>query len=259
MVAFDIASIIAEFVEDISCTSLELPHMTTGQRKSAKKMLEKHPDLRCESYGFGAERQLHLFKKCISAAQPKEDDDDMVALDKSNVFPDAPKLVLPLLREELRVRNTFIHMEIPSSPCKRAVQSMPHGMFRQCLSAEVSEGTMGYDTPSTACDESPVAELEPDLQFMVCPLEEARARPDGTLATAPCEAENDAPEERFKPGALVVVEGLLKAPAFNGRSAVVQGWDAAAGRYSILVSCTGCCQQAKVKEENLRMVLPAAR
>lgn len=62
-VAFDVEAAIAEFVADPSLTSLALPHMTTGQRKSAKKIAELHAELTCESFGFGQERQLHLSKK----------------------------------------------------------------------------------------------------------------------------------------------------------------------------------------------------
>jgi hypothetical protein len=56
------------------------------------------------------------------------------------------------------------------------------------------------------------------------------------------------------PGALVVVEGLVKLPAFNGQSAIVQGWDESTGRYNIVVASADSCQQAKIKRENLRLV-----
>lgn len=60
---FDIEVAIANFLADETSSSLELPHMTTGQRKQTKKAVDRHPGLTCESYGFGQERQLHLFKK----------------------------------------------------------------------------------------------------------------------------------------------------------------------------------------------------
>jgi len=58
----DLEALVSEFLADGSRTSLELPHMTTGQRKRTKRLVEQHPGLRCESFGFGQERQLHLFK-----------------------------------------------------------------------------------------------------------------------------------------------------------------------------------------------------
>lgn len=54
------------FVADASCTSLQLPHMTTGQRKRARKLGEAVPGVVCESFGFGPERRLYLLKKGAS-------------------------------------------------------------------------------------------------------------------------------------------------------------------------------------------------
>jgi len=65
----DLEAIVSEFLGDASRTALELPHMTTGQRKKAKRLVEQHPGLRCESFGFGQERQLHLFKPSHEAAR----------------------------------------------------------------------------------------------------------------------------------------------------------------------------------------------
>merc|ERR1719424_2660549 len=82
---------------------------------------------------------------------------------------------------------------------------------------------------------------EPDAEFMASPLVvEAEADQRWALSI----------------GALVVVEGLEKCPAFNGRSAVVQGWDEATSRSNILLACPEGSQQAKIKEENMRVVLP---
>jgi len=64
MADFDVAKVIEEFLADPTRNSLELPHMTTGQRRNARKLAEARPEqLKCESYGFGQERQLHLFKR----------------------------------------------------------------------------------------------------------------------------------------------------------------------------------------------------
>jgi hypothetical protein len=57
-------------------------------------------------------------------------------------------------------------------------------------------------------------------------------------------------------GTQVVIDGLTKAPAFNGRSGVVQSFDAQSGRYNLqLLMESGGYQLAKVKLENLRWTL----
>jgi len=244
MVAFDVAAAIAEFIADSERTSLELPHMTTGQRKSTKKLLEQYPELRSESFGFGAERQLHIFKKsatdisqshdCVAASPERSTDASTrgSSLQASPMTSDAD-MSLPIMHGELMVRNTFIHMESPPAD-ERAVQSMPHGMFRRCILSECSKEV----------EVTPVASI---------PSAEPEAEP--TVPSTDDEAEEVAPLE-LCPGALVVVEGLVKLPAFNGRSAVVQSFDEETGRYNILIASSGNCQQAKIKKENLRVVLP---
>lgn len=228
MVAFDIDTAIAEFLADPSRSSLNLAHMTTGQRKNVKKLVAQYPELHCESYGFGAERELHLFKKGADEGPQKL---NATAVKSIN------SVVTNLEPVELQVRNTFIHME--STPVDdRAVQSMPHGMFRQCILSEAAEKESAEDDatcipefPTTPSSVSSEPEMEPMIEQSSQPL-------------------------LFGIGALVVVEGLMKCPHFNGRSAVVQGWDKATGRYDIVLASPTGCQQAKIKEENLRMVLP---
>lgn len=74
--AFDVKAAIAAFLADAGAASLELPHMTAGERKSAKKLVEEHHGLSCESFGFGAERKLLLLKrnsaKGSDASSPKK-------------------------------------------------------------------------------------------------------------------------------------------------------------------------------------------
>lgn len=227
MSAIDIANTIGEFAADPLRVSLELPHMTTGQRKHTKKLLEEYPELQCESYGFGGERKLHVFKKGAVKVKQEEDCEALVS--------SVGLSMLPQEQSEMQVRNTFIHFGSASNVDGRVVKSMPHGMFKQCLLTEKSSAVAGHDTPTTTGYDTPSTVSEPDVD----PLE--------TLAG------HSLP---LNVGTLVVVEGLVKAPAFNGHSAVVQGWDEATGRYSILLASSGGCQQAKIKEENLRVVLP---
>lgn len=258
MATFDVVSAVAEFSADDARTTFELPHMTTGQRKNAKKLLEQFPDLVCESYGFGAERQLHLFKKSYteeaskmsSPEEPRSPGRSTTASSEASKDSSSSKgspspatgspstshredlLLLPSAAGDFQVRNTFIHIE-PTPVDARQCQSMPHGMFRQCMLAEslhevahcetsASPDGAGYDTAS-----------EPD-EYVTVPGE-----PHGLCI-----------------GTLVVIEGLVKAPAFNGRSGVVQGWDEMTARYEILLASPEGCQQAKIKEDNLRVMLP---
>jgi len=220
MAGFDITTAIAEFCADPARTSFELPHMTTGQRKSAKQLVAQYSDLRCESYGFGADRQLHLFKGVTTEAMTE---------DKTPDFS----------RFAVNIKNTFIDdWAAPAQNDRRAVQTMPNDMFRQSLweeACEEAKGATGYDTPTTTgCDTACDTASEPEAESMPCPLVETNGLPIGGL---------------------VVVEGLAKMPAFNGCSAVVQGWDEETGRYNILIAGPTGCQQAKIKDENLRLVL----
>jgi len=304
MAACDASAMIAEFYADASQTCLEMPHMTTGQRKETKKLLEAYPELRCESYGFGAERCLHLFKESHSAAEAEISrsmsplgistriKDAFVDLLDDNIFGDKPitlrswqehsegtgldvdptvelaspmkmgvdsfggpiqffaqelktfsdsrpELILPLTAENLQVRNTFIHM-CEASADERVVQSMPHGMFKQCLLSEAAEafgGTFFCDTPTSAGGDTPgLSDSDADVAV------------DHSGQSPP-----------LKAGALVLVEGLVKLPAYNGRSAVVEDWDEVTGRYSVLISCPSGCQQAKVKAGNLRAIARCSR
>merc|ERR1719263_1475512 len=65
-------------------------------------------------------------------------------------------------------------------------------------------------------------------------------------------------EQVFALGTDVVIDGLIKAPAFNGSCGKVQSWDAESGRYNVLLaSAAGEGQRwAKIKSENLRQFQP---
>lgn len=301
----DIEAMVAAFVADVARTSLELPHLTTGERKRMKQFIEQYPELGCESYGFGAERRLHLFKAQskmqtsrdveMSSAQPALFTSDpsqactevgsvefnvcdsepinraegvtssadarsappsplsescsrahsesfqcstTASVDGSNSSPSSPEMstrglpnaVVPaaagpddLLAAVATVRNTFLHIADPSIPVDaRAVQSMPHGMFRQCLSEE------------------------PEVAATTVELSAAHKAADKALPAS---------DRLYYPGMLVKIEGLSKLPAFNGLMGVVQSFDIASGRYDLLLaSCEH--NKAKVKAENLRPALP---
>jgi len=265
MVAFDVDTAIVEFLADPVRSSLELAHMTTGQRKQTKQLLAQYPEVRCESFGFGAERQLHLFKKCAADSQQEKDSVASTAMANSSktiassnepnnytintVVGGSPsphdlKPLLPVMHEGgLQVRNTFIHSDSISVD-DRAVQSMPHGMFRQCILSEASLGALADEVPEFPSDMCGMTYF-PTTPSSVCSEPEMEPFAEQAKQNLPISI-----------GALVIVEGLVKAPGFNGRSAVVQSWDEATGRYNIVLASASGSQQAKIKEENLRMILP---
>jgi len=320
---FDIEAVIKEFLADSTRRSLELPRMTTGQRKQVKKAADQHADLKCESYGFGAERKLHLFKKSWDTTcqekqleQKLEQNEVSNAVNVKNTFIDdwvggeaqsepiifrsmpngmyrnllqdevregfaagpelssieessrshsptteataapespradeeaelrstasSPTVLLPELGS-VRVRNTFIHIEEETMD-DRIVQSMPHGMFSQIIARE----SLGEATAKENGEESAAAQA---------------AAPVLPSWHAPACLGDAAGGCQLGPGTLVVVEGLIKLPAFNGLNGVIQSLDEETGRYSVLLASPTLPngqQLAKVKAQNLRpyMLLP---
>mmetsp|Transcript_97353 Transcript_97353/g.172368 ORF Transcript_97353/g.172368 Transcript_97353/m.172368 type:complete len:358 (+) Transcript_97353:46-1119(+) len=332
--ALDVEAMIADFLADPQRRSLELPHMTTGQRKHARKVVEAQADLRCESYGFGQDRRLHVFKQgsecghdsnnqvagsAAGAGARNENQNGTssltAAVSVKNTFIDdwltpertaqeagtnilrsmpmqlskgllpvspghgsctpvekisgssawdqdcspmcsttasriasSPSLVASFedspassSREPMiEVRNTFIHFDSGSAD-ERIVQSMPHSMFRQCLFEEqqAASGRASEEQPAAVALE-PAACIAAALQCTTGPLLDEGGR-------------------QLNPGTEVMVQGLVKAPAFNGRCGLVQSWDEETARYSVLLSMPSApsgYQQAKIKPENLLLTLP---
>jgi PAB1-binding protein PBP1 len=56
------------------------------------------------------------------------------------------------------------------------------------------------------------------------------------------------------PGTQIMIHGLIRAPAFNGRGGIVESFDAESGRYNIRLLDTN--QLAKIKKENLHLIPP---
>lgn len=241
MATAGVASVIFEFLADPASASLELPQMSSAQRKSMKRLIEQHPEIRCESYGFGDERQLHLFKTCTAKAgheqgsltpaslaqmEGRSGSTDCSTAATSETSSEHNPELQQLPEKAMQVRNTFIHFEDSEHVDERVTQSMPRNMFRRCVLAESSKRRVRQET--------------------VLPISEEAEAPGKECA------------QLLQTGALVIVDGLVKLPAFNGNSAIVQGWDAATGRYDILIAFAGVqggFQQAKIKEENLRLVM----
>jgi len=286
---FDLETAIADFLVDSVRASMELPAtLTAEQRKYAKKSVESH-EIKCESYGLGAERRLHLFKQANAAFMKDASTNDGLAsrgeiaepiisrpmpnqfsafLDGIGKFdlapiaeaaseeqrfasppcsttatevsslPSSPQLGSPVSvdRElpalpDLHIRNTFIHME-PEPVNERAVQSMPHDMFRRCLLAE-AEAARAVKAPLSV----PVTE--------------------NMAAAPPPDHGISAWWNAIEPGVEVIIEGLVKLPAFNGLTGAVQSLDVDSGRYNILLTTpVGAHHWAKVKRDNLRLAPP---
>jgi hypothetical protein len=266
----DLAGMIKEFVSDPQRSSLELPHMTTGQRKQTKKIVDEYPEITCESFGFGQERRLHLFKQpgAIGYEHPNvRESEEAVPVDtlgsttalhcimegavckldlsginayrvsqpecstaspSSNTSEGSPastfrEMLPPWLAPPpgLEIRNTFVHFNEPPVD-QRAVQSMPHNMFRQSLAKEAMS--------AEAINHGRVQDLQSRLQ-------------------------SEEHEQELAPGTTVIIHGLQKCPAFNGLKGTVQSLDVEACRYTILFSApVGGHSTAKVKRENLKLV-----
>jgi hypothetical protein len=300
--SFDAGSLVKNFVADSSKQTLELPRtLTAEQRKQVKREAEKCEDLRCDSFGFGSERQLHVFKRNFAMASRCEvagaaehaavkvkntfiddwavagagSDDpkacrsmpaslaspnsrlmgmiseklpaiaEMAVLAKSDTSGEStcasseapsPGFIFRELPEApvgLQVRNTFIHFGETTQPAdERVVQSMPDGMFGRLLQAEQDANSSACATQAGSCSSTTPGDSH---------------------------AGNALVAGAVVPGAVVCVQGLTKAPAFNGRCGTVQGFDADTGRYSVLLASATAdsgSQLAKVKLENLMLVTP---
>jgi len=214
-VAFDVEMAIVTFLADPSRTSCQLPcSLNAEQRKHVKKVVEQYDDLTCESFGMGKERTMHLFKQKLQEN----------ALGGNQISDSSPHRVT--------VKNTFIDdwIDAESTPTdERVVQSMPHNMFGRCLKAEIS----GHGLSATQSDESATSPpVKTELRWSDAVVE----------------------EQTFTLGTEVVIDGLLKAPVFNGARGSVHSWDAESGRYNVLLASPTPTGQrwAKIKGENLR-------
>lgn len=99
---FCVEAAIADFRADAARSSLELPQMTTGQRKHAKKVADQYPELSCVSYGLGQDRRLHLFKQGESSCA------DQVVSPAKESEPCLKEQGLQRIVRAVSVRNTFI-------------------------------------------------------------------------------------------------------------------------------------------------------
>jgi len=102
-------AVITRFAADDSRVSHALPvSLSLDQRQLAKKLVSLHAQLECESYGFGPERQLHLFKK----------------RSRKSTGCSGVKGV------RMRVKNTFIDAWLEGTDCKMTCSPMCSPIFR---------------------------------------------------------------------------------------------------------------------------------
>lgn len=107
--AFDVNVAITAFMADSEATTLELPPMSPGERKAAKKAAEAHPGIACESFGFGADRKLLLLKRKPAAptsGSRESTSADATSADQSPEKDSRPAQKLPL--SLVKIKNTFI-------------------------------------------------------------------------------------------------------------------------------------------------------
>lgn len=170
---FNVEVAIAAFVKDPAKSSLELPHMTTGQRKLARKLAEQHKELRCESFGFGAERRLHLFKVAGgSDTHAVAINDDVPSPARSRDAPSSPDTAdegSPLVNASARqdtgeatsavsTTNTSAVLEpitSRSGPSRLSRELLPS--FASCATSDVSSSDLAGPASST-----PTASLPDD-------------------------------------------------------------------------------------------------
>mmetsp|Transcript_11792 Transcript_11792/g.33593 ORF Transcript_11792/g.33593 Transcript_11792/m.33593 type:complete len:405 (-) Transcript_11792:221-1435(-) len=266
----DLGAAIAAFLADATRESWELPPLGAERRREAKRLAEAHPELRCESFGFGAERRLHLFKRselsdtveaaALVAAMPLPlrlpcpelagGGDEHVGECNSNASTCAsfrsgspePGKYTPL-PEGFLVRNTFIcSVGDEEAADTRAVRSMPAGMFGRCLLDEVARSARGASAVVAAAsrETSPKPAEGDDVP------QQPEADPQSAFGRQP----------KFVPGSEVEIFNLTKCPEFNGVRGSVYQLDEATDRYDVLLSEPGQQRWAKIRAENLRAAVP---
>jgi len=279
---FNVEEAIECFLADPDTSSFELPFLTTGQRKQARKMAEQHPELSCVSYGISADRRLHLFKRdslraevastnrstpdstpapaaelpeaCQivqeasveeAAAEESRSQAARKSSSRSTSACSSPSSIpeLPVEPQHYQMRNTFIHFDNMQED-QRVARSMPDGMFRQCLMDDLEQ-----ERSASPGSHMGVTTEAAEVDSLVAAAYEA------SLPSVAAVYEIGGEDVQFRPsaGAEVLIEGLTKCPAFNGLGAVVQEFDEETGRYTVLITSPSCwCQKAKLKLENLR-------
>jgi len=180
--------------------------------------------------------------KCVSDTPSTAASSNHSAPPSATPTPREEQLPLPMptqIGTATPVRNTFIHYAQPSD--QRIVQSMPHGMFGQCLITELL-GDAVVKTQDAV--KAPVAARQAVQEL----------RPAISSLTSLIDIDGDS--ESLAPGTEVVIIGLSKLPAFNGLKGTIQCFDEETDRFSVLlVEPTGGHKWVKVKRDNVDPVV----
>lgn len=295
--SFDAERVVVEFLNDIARTSLALPpQLTADQRRHVRRLAELQPGVRSESYGFGAERQVYLFKGCNNptantTSSPAADNAKVSsaklvlgasafaggkaqspqASDESSGERSPASVVLGATSNQWRRRKFASGGRAP--PEGWELVKLPEGHGLQVRNTFIHVDEDGEDAP----EDGRLWQSMPDGRFAenlrTEPLAQARSETTDRLAevNAPTVCFHPGPDVGstsstgyvFSPGTIVVIEGLEKSPAFNGVSAVVESVDSETGRYNVLLAVGESAgdadsppRRAKVKAVNLRVALP---
>jgi hypothetical protein len=292
----DLEVVIARFAGDDSRISHALPaSLSSEQRQLAKKLVGLHPQLDCESYGFGPERQLHLFKKRAGCHG--------VRMRVKNTFIDAW-----LESGDGKLRNSPVFRSLPSDLRRAVVVALVAPVSDRAESAKDDMDLVEHDDDNVQICSTPSPCTSPKMlgfpsvpslaevydpsgtEFMTsprraqpseqvpAPLTDASGRPPPMALKAQSIASVMDASQRLTPapppgpppvspcnvamlaqGTEVEIDGLLQRPDFNGLSGTVQSWDPILRRYNILLCRQpghGGQRYVKTKRENLRIKPP---
>jgi hypothetical protein len=228
--SFDVQAMIAQLLSDTRCNSVELPKwLTPAERKLARSIVDQHPELKSESYGFGADRRCHLFKRSATTSIRVKNTfiDGWDAADSSteNEEPIIVRSMPDKLIDKIHKSGNGVIKLPPLRPL-----TLP------CPSGHDSDATSSTDVDADISCLSPVSGTLSDNK---ADDQKAVTVPPGVF--------------RYAVGTRVMIQGLVKLPSFNGRIGIVHSLNDASGRYDVLLASPASGRQwAKVKYENLR-------
>mmetsp|Transcript_37375 Transcript_37375/g.108051 ORF Transcript_37375/g.108051 Transcript_37375/m.108051 type:complete len:341 (+) Transcript_37375:47-1069(+) len=243
----ELSASIAEFAADTSRSELELPRgMSAEERKQAKLIVDQHQGLKCESYGFGSERRLHVFKDRVRVKNTFIDDwvaNPTEAPHCRSLPPGIQLCGASSLR--LRKREEDCVALSPIAALSPVVEASPGGGGAAAARPSRTGADFSFGLP----------DMPEGAHFMAGPAQEPKV---AALASPLAQASETSP---LPVGTEVVVDGLSKLPAFNGQSGVVRAYDAETGRYTVVLDqpvAVGATmhRNAKVRIENLRGKMP---
>jgi hypothetical protein len=259
----DLEAALADLLHDSSRMSVELPPMSSEQRLQARKQVEQFAGLTCESYGFGEERKLHIFKKmqsecdkssgsCApeSTAKCDEVNADLVSDGSVRCVMDGPVCKLDLTA----VGANTDASTIAASSC--ASDGSPASTFRE--SEPKFLAPPGFDLCASRCAHSKQYRADPRvIQSMPHSMFSQHLRDEATARELEVDSFARSSEEidSVVPGAQVIIYRLSRCAAFNGLTGTLQSVDEQSGLFTVVLSFPAHGQKTvKVKRQNFRLV-----